>query len=105
MQILLWPSLKCLPTSTLWCPKGWGLLSTLLKRSNDQLEATNICYNISSQGSPQIEVSCSHTQLDGSNNSNEQQEGGVEHTHEQEHSTQHQKADLKSTLTRMYNST
>jgi hypothetical protein len=29
-----------LPTSTLWCPNGWGLHSTPFKRSNDLLNTT-----------------------------------------------------------------
>jgi hypothetical protein len=38
------PSLKCLSTSTLWCPNGQGMLSTPLKCSYDQLECHDLPY-------------------------------------------------------------
>jgi hypothetical protein len=60
---VVWPCLKCLPTSMLWCPKGQELHSTLLKWSKDQLEATNLPYHYLTRISIDRSLSQSYTIL------------------------------------------
>jgi hypothetical protein len=77
-------SLKCLPTSRCGVPKDEGCTQPFSSDPMINLRPQLFLINFPSQGSPQIRVSCSRTQVYRSNNSKEHQEGGVEHTRAQE---------------------